>query len=469
MIRTLACRSRLLLLTVGAISASFGALPSQQRAAARTPVHGGAQGATQPSAAAHQMVATEDYLFVVYDGVLHQFDIQSLKLCNKVRLTTTEEMLAQDANEQRAAAQARVADQLEKAIDDAKPTAKAPSPADMSKVVERALTWLQAHQDKDGRWDADLFMKHDAAGSAVCDGAGSAVHDIGVTGLAVMALLTAGDDYAKEVRRAVGWLHNQQHDNGMFGLNTAHDFIYDHAIATYAMCRTMQVLDRNDALLGPMVQNAINYLESHRNPYSVWRYQPRDNDNDMSVTTWCLLAYAAAKDLGLKVNKGALQLGSTYMDQITGANGHAGYSKQGEASSRMPGQHATKFPTDKGEAMTAAALLCRYELQQTPKTNRVMLASAKLLHSKPPVWDQQAGSIDEYYWFFGTLALRHAGGDAWTDWASHLASLAASQQQKQGNAAGSWDPIGVWGESGGRVFSTAVFAMACHATLPKSE
>ncbi|MCA9547731.1 MAG: tetratricopeptide repeat protein, partial [Myxococcales bacterium] len=33
-------------------------------------------------------------------------------------------------------------------------------------------------------------------------------------------------------------------------------------------------------ILRPTVQKAINYLESHRNPYGVWRYQPRDNDND---------------------------------------------------------------------------------------------------------------------------------------------------------------------------------------------
>ena len=52
-------------------------------------------------------------------------------------------------------------------------------------------------------------------------------------------------------------------------------------------------------LLRRYAQHGINYLESHRNPYGVWRYQPRDNDNDSSVTSWCIHAYAAAKRAGL--------------------------------------------------------------------------------------------------------------------------------------------------------------------------
>ena len=230
---------------------------------------------------------------------------------------------------------------------------------------------------------------------------------------------------------------------------------------------SMQVLDRNDALMTPMLQKAIDYLETHRNPYSVWRYQPRDNDNDTSVTTWCLLAYTAAQDLGIKVNKRALDMGRSWMDHITSANGHAGYSRKGERSSRLRGTHPTKFPVEHGEAMTAAALLSRYHLNETPKTKPVMAKSATLLISKPPKWDVKAGTIDEYYWFFGTLALQRAGGEEWTKWAKHLTAAVSARQRQKGNFAGSWDPVGVWGDSGGRVFSAAVLALACNATIPK--
>ncbi|MGK0203893.1 MAG: hypothetical protein ACI89X_002393 [Planctomycetota bacterium] len=419
----------------------------------------GAPGATD----SHQMLATKQYLFVVHDGVLHQFDIRTLKLRKKTRLTGAQEMLEDEASAKKAAAAAKQA--FDKTT--SQPAPVAPSSADTQKSVELALTWLKTHQDKDGKWDTDGFMKHDRRGLEICNGPGNAVYDVGVTGLAIMALLSAGDDYAKEVRRAVSWLHKQQNKAGMFGTNASHDFIYNHAVATYAICRAMQVLGPQDALMTPMLAKAINYLEWHRNPYSVWRYQPRDNDNDMSVTTWCLLAYSAANDLGIKVNEGALKLGSVWMDQVTSPNGHAGYSRRGEPSSRKPGMHPTEFPYDQGEAMTAAALLARYHLKETPKTKPVMALAATLLLSKPPKWDVKAGTIDECYWFFGTLALQRAGGEEWVKWSKHLKAATSGHQRQKGNLAGSWDPLGVWAESGGRVFSTAMLALACQATIPR--
>ena len=438
------------LLVLSAMGMPIATLPAQQAPDVST---------------SQQMLATAHFLFVVHDGVLHKFDIKTLALLKKVRLTGAKELAEIEATQTKANAKA-----LAKAKADAvRLTLKPTTPPETSKVVERALIWLQTHQDKDGKWDADGFMKHDNDAGEICNGPGNPVHDVGVTGLAVMALLTAGDDYKKDVRRAVSWLHKQQRENGMFGVNASHDFIYDHAVATLAVCRACQAIDRKDALMLPMAQNAINYLESHRNPYAGWRYQPRGNDNDTSVTSWCLLSYAAGKDLGLTVNKNALMLGSTFFDQVTNANGHVGYSKRGEPSSRKIGMHSTKFPVDKGEAMTAASLFSRYELLETPASKPIMAKSAKLLMTKPPVWDEKAGSIDEYYWLFGTLAMQRAGGDLWVDWSKHLSSAVAPNQHKQGNLAGSWDPVGAWGEDGGRVFSTAALAIACHATLPPAN
>ncbi|MBL9078536.1 MAG: hypothetical protein JNL08_13585, partial [Planctomycetes bacterium] len=45
--------------------------------------------------------------------------------------------------------------------------------------IDAGLRWLKNHQDEDGKWDCDGFMKHDVEGE-VCDGPGNAVHDVGV-------------------------------------------------------------------------------------------------------------------------------------------------------------------------------------------------------------------------------------------------------------------------------------------------
>jgi hypothetical protein len=343
--------------------------------------------------------------------------------------------------------------------------ARPPGPA----AVEEALRWLGAHQDADGKWDCDDFMKHDDATRPICTGAGSAMHDVGVTGLALLAFLGDGSTlrsgpWRDNVRRAVQWLRSQQAENGLFGAPTSSDFVYDHAIATYAICEAYGLSESQ--LLRPTAQRALNYLEAHRNPYGVWRYQPRDGDGDTSVTGWCIMAYAAGKHFGLQVNDSALQLAAAWLDQVSDASGHHGYCKQGQPSSRKPGDHATRFPVDKGAAMTAVGLFCRYFLGQKPTEKPVMTAAANLLVQKPPVWDEKTGSVDHYYWYYATYALFQAGGPAWRTWQRQLEpALVENQHRDAGNPnlRGSWDPVCAWGEDGGRVYSTAILALTLQA------
>ncbi len=335
-----------------------------------------------------------------------------------------------------------------------------------ARAIDLGLQWLKDHQDEDGNWDCDGFMKHDKEGPP-CDGAGNAVHDVGVSGLALLAFLGDGSTmksgpYKNQVKMAVKWLLKQQDPNtGLFGTNASHDFIYNHAIAAYAMCEA-QGLSRS-SVLKRYAQRGINYLESHRNPYAVWRYQPRDNDNDMSVTGWCIMAYKSAKDFKLQVNEQALKIAANWMDEMTDpTSGRTGYTKRGEQSSRHPGDHATRFPQDKGEALTGVALFCRFFLGQDPAKSEIMERQADLILSKPPQ-NLRDGSIDHYYWYYATYALYQMGGRHWREWQKALTPALVKTQRMDGNFKGSWDPNGAWGEDGGRVYSTAILVLTLEA------
>jgi hypothetical protein len=345
--------------------------------------------------------------------------------------------------------------------------ANSPTALATGEAITTGLQWLADHQDESGRWDSDGFMKHDAPGELLCTGPGNATHDVGLTGLAMLAMLGDGNTlrsgpYKENLKRAAKWLQEQQDDNGRFGTNASHDFIYDHAIATYAMCEAYGLAQYK--LLKQSAQKGINYLESHRNPYSVWRYQPRDNDNDISVTSWCLMACMSGEFFNLQVNKNAVQLGATYLDQVSTPDGRHGYTKAGEGSSRQPGDHGTRFPIEKCETLTAAGLFVRYFLGQDPKSTPVMNAAADLLLAKPPVWDEKTGSIDHYYWYYGTYAMFQKGGRHWQTWNKHLTAALLPHQQQEGNAKGSWDPVGVWADNGGRIYSTALSVLALEAS-----
>jgi len=336
--------------------------------------------------------------------------------------------------------------------------------------TEPGLEWLKRHQDADGKWDCDNFQKHDDPNSDICDGVGNATHDVGVTGLALLAFLGDGSTlrsgpYKDVVKKAVHWLRRQQDPaTGLFGQRAGHDFVYDHAIAAYAMCEAFGLSGYET--LRPVAQRGLDYLESHRNPYGVWRYQPRGGDNDTSITGWCIMAYESGVFFGLVVDRQALRLAAQWLDDVSDASGQHGYSRRGEGSARKAGDHAQRFPSEKGEAMTAVGLFSRFFLGQNPKEVQVMRAAADRLLAKPPVWNEQDGSIDHYYWYYATYALFQMGGNHWTAWQKHLEKAVCKHQhldRSQPNLLGSWDPKCAWGEDGGRVYSTATLVLTLQA------
>ena len=62
-----------------------------------------------------------------------------------------------------------------------------------------------------------------------------------------------------------------------------------------------------------------------------------------------------------------------------------------------------------------------------------------------------------YYWYTGTLALFHIGGEPWSRWNRQLQEKVLPLQNTSGDALGSWDPDPNWiGAAGGRVAQTAL-------------
>jgi hypothetical protein len=111
--------------------------------------------------------------------------------------------------------------------------------------------------------------------------------------------------------------------------------------------------------------------------------------------------------------------------------------------------------------MTAAGIVIRLLAGQEPRTP-VVQKGMLLLRRLPPVWNPGDGSIDMYYWFFGTLAAFHVGGEAWSEWSQALRAAVLPSQRRDGDpktTRGSWDPIDPWSDAGGRVYSTALMTL----------
>ncbi|TDJ69333.1 MAG: hypothetical protein E2O39_11795 [Planctomycetota bacterium] len=330
------------------------------------------------------------------------------------------------------------------------------------KALEDGLEWLARHQSPDGSWDSDGFMQNcGKLGSDVCENGGEALHDVGLTGLALLAFLGDGSTmrqgaYKETVTRGIKWLREQQdYETGLFGEELGTTFLYNHGIATLAICEAYYF--SKSPLIKNTAQKAANYIMQARNPYGAWRYDvPPVGDNDTSITGWMVFALKSAEEAGLAVEGDAFAGALQWLDEATDpASGRVGYDSPGSLSSRVVGIN-DHFPPEKGEAMTAVGLLCRFFLGQNPRDHAIMAKHADLMLRSLPVWEPEAGGCDMYYWYYGSYAMYQMGGKWWKSWNRAMKKAVLDSQIETGDAKGSWDPLGPWGHYGGRVYSTAL-------------
>jgi hypothetical protein len=340
--------------------------------------------------------------------------------------------------------------------------------APIQAALRDALEWLKDHQNEAGFWDCDGFMVEcKLPGQPLSDGPGEPYHDVGVTGLAVLAFLGYGDtmnegEYKDVINRAIQWLRSQQQESGLVGDEIAKEFMYSHAIATVALAEAMYT--SKSPVLRSNVQRAATFITKAQNPYAGWRYSSLpDGNNDSSVTGWMVFALAAAQDAGVKVDPESYRGALAWFDEMTDGEGRVGYDKRGSGSSR-PLRLLQQFPTDRTEALTAVATLGRFFAlnalkTQDPKEEEYIRKGGDLMRRKLPVWSNDGSSNDMYYWYYGSYAMFQIGGDHWKDWERAMERAIMPNQRKDGCFKGSWDPNGPWGWSGGRVYSTALMAL----------
>ncbi|MBK6942428.1 MAG: terpene cyclase/mutase family protein [Planctomycetes bacterium] len=331
-------------------------------------------------------------------------------------------------------------------------------------MVEPALGWLRRHQSGLGSWSGESYVER--CTDERCANLGSAQHDVGLTGLALLAFLGAGHTptggpYADVLSNGLKYLLDHQDPaSGCFGSSTRpHDFLYDHAIATMAVTEAYALTGA--AELEQPVRNAVRFIESARNPESAWRYTvPPNSDNDVSITGWMLLALRGAQDVGISIDQDAIVDATAYIDSMTDEKTwRTGYITKGGYSAREAGM-AERWSPERTEAMTAAAMLCRIVTGANPSKSPALKGGAELVRAQLPAWD----NADFYYWYYGSQVMFQLGERDWQRWEAKLSAAIRSHQETSGCAAGSWDPsVDPWGHQGSRVYATAILCLCVEA------
>ncbi|MCP3917179.1 MAG: hypothetical protein GY711_16645 [bacterium] len=339
---------------------------------------------------------------------------------------------------------------------------KAGGDRDTAKSVAAGLEWLAKHQSPEGYWDSDGFAKHHGGGCE-CDGKGDPLHDVGVTGLALLAFLGDGNTpdagpYQQHVAKGVQWLVERQDDKyGQIGLRRGHSWIYDHAAATFALAEAY-LFTSNPDWKGPL-EKAVGFLIDARHEDGGWRYDFPGRESDTSATGWAFLALKTAYEAGIQVPGAAFDGSLFWFDKVTNeGNGRVGYDSKGSVSARVAGVN-DHFPPDHGEANTAISMICRRFAGESADSE-LMTQQSELLLKQLPTWSPDEHKVDMYFWYYGTYAMFQVGGTAWKSWNTSLKRAVLAGQLDKDDVEGSWDPVGPWGFSGGRVYSTALMVLS---------
>jgi hypothetical protein len=321
------------------------------------------------------------------------------------------------------------------------------------RAVETSLLWLADRQHPEGFWDPiestlgqepDPTVKFSNPQERERSGFNS---QSGLTALAVLAFLGKGythedNQFSETVDRALRWLIAQQEPNGFLG-GKANPYarMYCHGMATIAIGEAYG-MTKDQTLREPLVR-AVQYIVDSQNADGGWRYF-KGKQGDMSMFGWQLMALKSARTAGLPVPVDAMNRAIDFL--IT-----HGDDLKNRKLSQYGGLAAYRLDEAPKPSMTAESLFCK-QILGIKRTNRAAIEAVDYLQKNLPQRSRQ----DLYYWYYGTLAMYHHGGDPWRRWNQALRDNLVADQRTDGEYAGSWNPRTPWGDYGGRVFSTAL-------------
>jgi hypothetical protein len=281
-------------------------------------------------------------------------------------------------------------------------------------AVRRALDWFTKQQKDDGHWEETSSP-------------------IAHTGLVMLCYYSFGASHNKEgpyqetLAKALEWMIKQVGPKGQL-MDGGRG--YDHSIGTLALAEAYGA-SGDEEIKGPL-EKAIKYLVNWQNTDNGgWRYIPRSEKSDLSVSGWAVMALASAELSGIVTPQKTKAKALEFLDRV--------------GTGRTKGMYGYAHPVPK-KAMTAVGMYV-LELLVSPKNSKRLDESVQHLMTHMP--DKEDKNF--YYWYYGTLSLRLYGGEGWEEWNSRMAPLLLELQ----SADGSWAPNGQWGKRAGGVITTA--------------
>lgn len=299
--------------------------------------------------------------------------------------------------------------------------------------ISRALAFLEKAQTADGSWHA-----------------GGQGRNAAITGLAVMAFLSAGHvpgegRYSETVENGIHAVLAMQQPNGLIATQAGH-VMYHHGICTLMLAEVAGMTDGDLAKdvkkgLEKAVAVILKSQRIHKPHRGGWRYTTSaESDSDISVTGWQVMALRAAKNVGCDVPAESIERAVEYIKSCynPGAGGFTYMARGGGVTAACTGTSILGLE------------ICGRDLHHAPES----LKGGSYLLDHPPRWGQAHFYYSVYY---GSQAMFQLGGNYWSAYRPKLHAALLDNQRDNGSWQGGDASDGGFGPSYGT--SMAVLAL----------
>lgn len=276
-------------------------------------------------------------------------------------------------------------------------------------AIDRGLAWLAGRQNEDGSFGGSGYSRN-----------------IAVVSLAGMAFLSGGHtpgrgEYGLHVSRCAGYVLQAEDGSGFIcaPAYTSHGPMYDHGFGTLFLAEVYGMMP--DSEIRDKLARAVRLIVATQNADGGWRYQPKVNDADISVTICQVMALRACRNAGIFVPSDTIDRCVEYIKRSQNADGGFMYMLSG-GPSRFPRSAAGVV------ALYSAGIYEGEEIQR----------GIEYLEQHRPGPDELSRDTHAMYGhYYAVQAMWQAGGEHWQKWYPAVRDIFLKAQQEDG----SWNDL----------------------------
>lgn len=271
-------------------------------------------------------------------------------------------------------------------------------------AINRGLSLLAQSQNEDGSFGDDDYAKN-----------------VGVCSLAGLSFLASGSTpssgrWGENIEATVTFILKQASPSGFMTVKEyqSRGPMYGHGFATLFLSEVYGM--SSDRRVRQTLFNAINVIVETQNEQGGWRYQPRKDEADVSVTVCQLMALRAARNAGVFVPDETVSRAVDYLHQSQNVDGGFMY---------MNDERESAFPR------SAAAIVALYNAGESG-TSEIERGLDYLDNFLPRKIEGLLPSHFFYGHYYAVQAMWHAGGKRWDRWYPAIRDVLLPLQKESG-------------------------------------